>query len=214
MCRKKINKTPHHQARPGSQNHNEGKQTRYSQGQGRNSNRQIHDLNVNNESSDEFDTLVFDTITVDSITSDSNSQTKDEALVMIDIELPNNTHNTQLRAKVDTGAQANILPLRLYRSMFPENISYDGKPKISAVKKSTATLTAYGGTPIPQFGTCEIKCSYKNNNTSATFYVTDVHSRAIIGLPTVHYNYWITRSSLDYVELFNREITSTRDLAY
>jgi hypothetical protein len=108
-------------------------------------------LNVNNESSDEFefDTLVFDTITVDSITPDSNSQTKDEALVMIDIELPNNTHNTQLRAKVDTGAQANILPLRLYRSMFPENISYDGKPKISAVKKSTTTLTAYGGTPIP-----------------------------------------------------------------
>ena len=107
MCRKKINKTPHHQARPGSQNPIEGKQTRYSQGQGRNSNRRIHDLNVNNESSDEFefDTLVFDTITVDSITPDSNSQTKDEALVMIDIELPNNTHNTQLRAKVDTVKQ-------------------------------------------------------------------------------------------------------------
>jgi hypothetical protein len=103
---------------------------------------------------------------------------------MIDIELPNNTHNTQLRAKVDTGAQANILPLRLYRSMFPKNISNDGKHKISAVKKSTTTLTAYGGTPIPQFGTCEIKCSCKNNSTTATFYVTDVHSRAIIGLPT------------------------------
>ena len=103
---------------------------------------------------------------------------------MINIELPNHTHNTQLRAKVDTGAQANILPLRLYRSMFPENISYDGKPKISALKKSMTTLTAYGGTPIPQFGTCEIKCSYKNNSTSATLYVTDVHSRAIIGLPT------------------------------
>jgi hypothetical protein len=141
-------------------------------------------LNVNNESSDEFDTLVFDTITVDSITPDSNSQTKDEALVMIDIELPNNTHNTQLRAKVDTGAQANILPLRLYRSMFPVNISYNGKPRISAVKKSTTTLTAYRGIPIPQFGTCEVKCSYRNNNTSATLYVTDVHSRAIIGLPT------------------------------
>ncbi|CAB4007656.1 Hypothetical predicted protein [Paramuricea clavata] len=71
--------------------------------------------------------------------------------------------------------------------MFPENISYetyDGKPKISAVKKSTTTLTAYGGTPIPQFGTCDIKCSYNNNSTIATFYVTDVHSRAIIGLPT------------------------------
>ncbi|CAB3995791.1 Hypothetical predicted protein [Paramuricea clavata] len=184
MCRKKINKTPHHQARPGSHNPNEVKQTRYSQGQGRNSNRRIHELNVNSESSDEFDTLVFDTITVDSITPDSNSQTKDDEIVMIDIELPNNTHNTHLRAKVDTGAQANIRRQRLYRSMFPENISYDGKPKISAVKKSTTTLTAYGGTPIPQFGTCEIKCSYKNNSTSATFYVTDVHSKAIIGLPT------------------------------
>ncbi|CAB3997499.1 Hypothetical predicted protein [Paramuricea clavata] len=38
---------------------------------------------------------------------------------MINIELPNNTHNTQLRAKVDTGAQANILPLRLYHPSVP-----------------------------------------------------------------------------------------------
>ena len=159
MCRKKIKKTPHYQARPGSQNSNEGKQNRYSQSQGRYSNRRIHNLNVNNESSDEFDTLV-DTITVNSITPDSNTQTKDEALVMIDIKLPNNTHHTQLRAKLDTGAQANTLPLILYHSMFPENIDYHGKPKISAVKKSTTTLAACGGTPIPQFGTCDIECTW------------------------------------------------------
>ena len=64
----------YYQARPGSQNSNEGKQNRYSQSQGRYRNRRIHDLNVNNKSSDEFDTLVFDTTTVNSITPDSNTQ--------------------------------------------------------------------------------------------------------------------------------------------
>ena len=214
VCRQKINKTPHYQARPGSHNSKEGKQNRYSQGQGRYSNRRIHDLNVNNESSDEFDTLVFDTITVNSITPDSNTQTKDEALVMIDIKLPNNTHNTQLRAKLDTGAQANILPLRLYRSMFPENIDYHGKPKITAVKKSTTTLTAYGGTPIPQFGTCDIECTYNNNSAIAMFYVTDVQSRAIIGLPTALELHLITLNcSVEKSQPLTQETLPTKDKA-
>ena len=133
---------------------------------------------------------------------------------MIDIKLPNNTHNTQLRAKLDTGAQANILPLRLYHGMFPENIDYHGKPKISAVKKSATTLTAYGGTPIPQFGTYDIECTYNNNSIIATFYVTDVQSRAIIGLPTALKLHLITLNcSVEKSQPVTQETLPTKDKA-
>lgn len=104
-------------------------------------------------------------------------------LVPINLNLPQGTHkNTILKAKLDTGAQGNILPMRLYRQMYPHNLDDHGS--LRPVSSSDVILTAYGGSQIKHQGTVTIPSSYKGENVRAPFYVTDTPGPAIIGLPT------------------------------
>ena len=89
--------------------------------------------------------------------------------VNIDVQ-SNGQHHTALKAKLDTGAQANILPIRIYRRMYPQNLKADGFPKLGTLNRAHTVLTAYGGTRIKQYGTCNIQCEYKGQQTTATFF--------------------------------------------
>jgi len=104
-------------------------------------------------------------------------------LVSINLNLPQGTHkNTILKTKLDTGEHGNILPIPLYRQMYPHNLDDHGS--LRPVSSSDVILTAYGGSKIKHHGTVTILCSYKGENARASFYVTDTLGPAIIGLPT------------------------------
>ena len=106
---------------------------------------------------------------------------RDEVFVSINRNLPQGTHkNTILKAKLDTGAQGNILPMRLYRQMYPHNL--DDHRSLRPVSSSDVILTAYGGSQIKHHATVTVPCSYKGEK--ASFYVTDTPGPAIIGLTT------------------------------
>ena len=110
---------------------------------------------------------------------------RDEVLVSINLNLPQDTHkNTILKTKLDTGAQGNILPTRLYRQMYPHNLNHHGSLRPGSLSPSDVILTAYGGSQIKHHGTVTIPCSYRGENARASFYVTDTPGPAIIGLPT------------------------------
>ena len=112
--------------------------------------------------------------------------TRDEVFVSINVDLqPNRTQRTALKAKVDTGAQGNILPIRIYRRMFPHNLTTEGSPKPGALQEANAVLTAYGGAHINQHGTCIIQCEHDGMQTKATFFATEAQGPAILGLPTL-----------------------------
>ena len=83
-------------------------------------------------------------------------------------------HSATRKAKLDTGAQGNILPLRLYRRMYPEYL------KREAVQQSPTVLTAYGGRKIKQHGKCAITCEFNRRRTEAIFFITE--APPIIGL--------------------------------
>ena len=85
-------------------------------------------------------------------------------------------------ATVHTGAQGNILPMRLYRQMYPHNL--DDHRSLRPVSSSDVILTAYGGSQIKHHATVTIPCSYKGEKARAFFYVTDTPGPAIIGLLT------------------------------
>ena len=87
-----------------------------------------------------------------------------------------------LRVKVDTGAQGNILPLRIYRNMFPGHL--DDNVSRQKQHQPQTKLIAYNSTPIVQHGVCSIQCGYDNNETRAQFYCADVDGPAICGLLT------------------------------
>ena len=91
---------------------------------------------------------------------------------------------TALKAKLDTGAQGNILPLRLYRRMYPESLTPEGFPKPGVLEHSPIVLTAYGGAKLMQQRKCRIDCDFNGRKSVATFFVTEADGPAIIGLPT------------------------------
>ena len=141
---------------------------------------------LGDESDDDFETMTFESIIVGNIGQQEGKGWTDEVHVTVNVELQRNSKMvTKLNAKVDTGAQGNVLPVRLYRQMYPNNIDEAGKPLPGVLKQTNTILTAYGGASPKQYGTLEIPCEYEGKKTIAIFYVTEVHGPAILGLPTV-----------------------------
>ena len=67
-----------------------------------------------------------------------------------------------MRVKVDTGAQGNVLPRRVFSGLFPE-YKDNNIPKVSVLEQYNNTkLTAYNGTSIPHYGTKTLKCWKKD----------------------------------------------------
>ena len=129
-----------------------------------------------------FEDLTFSPVCVSSV---SSSKQRDEAFVKLKIQLPNRSGQHNLVLKVDTGAQGNTLPLRMFREMFPDLLTTEGIPvkKIWKEKGSTR-LTAYNGTSIPCLGKVVFPCQYRGEWQETQFYIVDVEGPAIIGLPS------------------------------
>ena len=134
------------------------------------------------ELEDDFESLTFGSITISNVEA-YKDDIQNEAFVTLDVKLPHMPdRNTRLRAKVDTGAQGNIMPLRVYRQMFPRNMDDSELPKPNTLQFSKTLLTAYGGTPNPHYGICTVTCHLANKTTKVPFYITKVDGPAIIGL--------------------------------
>ena len=135
-----------------------------------------HDTEIESDVDAAFENLTFSMIqTTDRETSKQESH-RSEVFVDLKIKLPDHpgTHNFNL--KVDTGAQANTLPARVFHKMFPSGGSLTPSPCI---------LTAYNNTQIHCHGVTNIECKYKESQWINTqFYVVDVQGPAILGLPT------------------------------
>ena len=113
--------------------------------------------------------------------------TRDEVFAELDIRLLNKgrSHTADLKVKIDTGAQGNILPLRIFRRMFPEKLTAEGYPSHDYVaNRSNTTLSAYNGSRIPQYGSITLPCRYRCSEwVYAEFFLIDTNGPAILGLP-------------------------------
>ena len=136
--------------------------------------KQVHDVQEHTEQP--FEPLNFDAI-------DSETNQRKEAIASLHIKLSNRPGVHQLKAKVDTGAQANTLPLRTFRNMFPEQVDNEGIPQ--HLPNSGTVLSAYNGTQIMQFGTVVIPCKHQESSwEDALFYVVQSDGPVIVGIQT------------------------------
>ena len=94
-----------------------------------------------------------------------------------------------LQVKVDTGASRNVLPLCLFRHLYPNCIDKTGQP-IGPDAISTR-LTAYNGTQIPLFGSLHgpiiwqpCSSSAQPHKINSCWYVAYTPGPAILGLPS------------------------------
>ena len=141
----------------------------------------IHAIDDRDDDDDEI--LTISTIEVNAIEDMQHSihDTRDEAFATLEITQPEKKRKINLQCTVDTGAQSNVLPVRLLRIIAPEKFDDKGNHKPEALEKNKAVLSAYGGSIIKQLGTINIPCKYKEK-INCIFYVTDTPGPAILGL--------------------------------
>jgi len=136
-----------------------------------------------------FQSLTFSGLTFD-VGSDINinavNKAKDELYQLIDIKLPDWPDNVDsLRVKADTGAQGNLLPLRVYAQMFPNAVGKDNIPINGALEPSTITLRACGGSVIKQYGKVNLRSRFRNDWKDTEFFVADVPGPTLLGFPSM-----------------------------
>ena len=78
-----------------------------------------------------------------------------------------------MKVKLDTGAQANVMPLHMYNAI---------KQNASELQPTNARLTGYGGHRLSLAGKCELNCHYKNSTHMLEFYIVEAQSPAALGL--------------------------------
>jgi len=134
--------------------------------------------------------------------------TSDTAHTNLDIKLPQIPGLCQLKVKLDTGANANALPLRTFRQMYP-NTSVEEVAHAHAGTK----LTSYSGDDIECLGTMNFNCRYQKGKWHNTkFYIVDVPGPVILGLPTCE-KLHLVAITCQRVELHQvTAITSTAEL--
>ena len=84
------------------------------------------------------------------------------------------TNGSDVTYKLDTGAQANVMPKSEYLKLIR-------KPKL---KVTRVKLTAYSGSSIPVLGKCILRISHKKRMVPIMFIVADTNSPPILGLNT------------------------------
>ena len=130
--------------------------------------KKVHEVKPEEASGFSFDTInVIDTIS-------GNIVKHDEAFAniqMSDIK----KKPVMVKCKIDTGAQSNVMPVRVYKELFPNE-----SPE--QLKQSNHKLTAYGGAPIKQYGICKVKCAHQGRVMQLPFFVTEAQGSVMLGL--------------------------------
>ena len=103
------------------------------------------------EDNDEI--LTISTIEINTIEDMQHSMThdtRDEVFSTLEITQPEKKRKINLQCKVDTGAQSNVLPIRLLCIITPEKFDDEGNLKPEVPEKNEAVLSAYGGSVIKE----------------------------------------------------------------
>ncbi|KAK2718681.1 hypothetical protein QYM36_005872, partial [Artemia franciscana] len=96
----------------------------------------------------------------------NTNKSRDEALITLEVN-----HSLPVKFKVDTGAQANILPAKYF----------DALPHPPSLEKSSQKLTSYCGSKIPVRGVCKLSCKHKSSKAETLrFFIVETDSVPIL----------------------------------
>ena len=86
-----------------------------------------------------------------------------------------------LSYKVDTGISGNIMPLHLYKTLFPRARI----EQLAATKNKNVQLKSYNKTTITQLGMCKVKLEHNNIQKMCKFFVVPGRGQALLGMPGI-----------------------------
>lgn len=123
----------------------------------------------------------------------NNLETRSQVFANLQVKLAEKRTIADVKAMIDTGAQGNTLPVRMYHRMYPENLDAEGFPRTDTVKNTHVVLTAYNNGTIPHYGTVTLQCKYEQPEWLLTeFYIVESDGPAILGLTSARKMHLVT----------------------
>ena len=143
--------------------------------------KKVHVLHNNENSDKEDDNFVLDTIEITQrakLESIYKEGSKSQAFANIRME--GQTANILVKCKIDSGAEVNVMPQRVFKHLFPDN--KDSHGKYITLQKSKVSLSAYGGAKVKQFGCFTLLCTHNDITLNIEFHVTEDNGSTMLGL--------------------------------
>ena len=145
----------------------------------------------------DFQKIIFDNITTTSASKETSSSEnfvqkldtardgKTYVKAELDVQLPHHKYRSTLKVKLDMGAEANILPLRTYKKMFPHQLLPDGTPDPQFLKKTTLDFECNKRSTIRSLGCIILEIGLPDKHLMpAQFFVSADHEQILIGHPS------------------------------
>ncbi|CAB3983559.1 Hypothetical predicted protein [Paramuricea clavata] len=117
------------------------------------------------ETGDDF--LFLDTITAAVDETKTQSQNQAEYATL-------SVNNTEVKLKLDTGAEVNVIPIRTYKALATTT-------RIQ-LRKPTVNLVAYNGKPVPVKAVCNLQCKYRGEEYDLEFYISESPSEPVLSI--------------------------------
>ena len=131
--------------------------------------RGVHSLDSNkNDEEEEGEKLLIQSLSVGAVNAGGSYPS-----AFVTLQLGAATHSC--RFKLDTGAEANVIPLQTLKTFAPRPIE---------LRTTKQSLQAYGGSQIRCVGTIALLCRVGKNTLKAKFFVIDKEAACILGYQT------------------------------
>ena len=115
---------------------------------------------------------------VTSTSNETDTEGKTKILTILQIKLPHWNGIDDLRVKVDNGAEANLLPLHSFRTMFPHALDEDGYPVKGFLRGSRTNLECYNNRRLINHGSIKLRLQHYSNTSFQDhyFYVVETQT--------------------------------------
>ena len=143
--------------------------------------KKVHVLHNNENSDKEDDNFVLDTIeTTQRAKLESIYKEGSKSQAFANIRMEGQTANILVKCKIDSGAEVNVMPQRVFKHLFPDNKDSHGKS--ITLQKSKVSLSVYGGAKLKQFGCFTLLCTHNDITLNIEFHVTEDNGSTMLGL--------------------------------
>ena len=141
---------------------------------------QVHQLehDITEEDNTDGEKFVLD---ADKATHIHMVKTSTQAYANIEMAGDNGT-DILIQCKIDSGAEVDVMPLRVFHRLFPTKVNKWGKP--TGLQQCSVNLTAYGDNHIKLYSIKKITCTHKDITRSLEFYITKDQGKVMVSLNT------------------------------
>ena len=103
---------------------------------------------------------IYRSKSIASISNEIDPEGKTKILTILNIKLPHWNGKDNFRVKIDDGAEANILSLDSFKTMFPHALDKQGYPKDGFWRGSRTNLQYYDDRRLVNYGSIKLRLQY------------------------------------------------------